>query len=79
MSKKKNNVTDYLKDYFDDWKLTQEEYAELVIICENIEEDLEEYYDMINQFIENKPYQDAILDKIDVAISGVDNDDTQDT
>jgi len=74
-----SDVKKYLKEYFSDWDLTEEENASLDMTVESIDTQLAGFYSLMKKMIEDTSYREEVIVSIDKAITGNEDDNKKDT
>ena len=74
-----SDVKRYLKEYFSDWDLTEEEKVSLDTTVESIDAQLAGFYSLMKKMIEDTGYREEVIVSIDKAITGNEDDNKKDT
>ena len=69
-----SDVKKYLKEYFSDWDLTEEEKSSLDVTVEGIDAQLAGFYSLMKKMIEDSGYREEVIVSIDKAITGNEDD-----
>ena len=73
-----SDVKKYLKEYFSDWDLTEEEKSSLDVTVEGIDAQLAGFYSLMKKMIEDSGYREEGIVSIDKAITGNEDDNKKD-
>jgi hypothetical protein len=73
-----SDVKKYLKEYFSDWDLTEEEKSSLDVTVEGIDAQLAGFYSLMKKMIEDSGYREEVIVSIDKAITGNEDDNKKD-